>query len=247
LIVFALARRPALATDFAAFAVSPLTLAAIARLARFGTLALFATFAWFALFSAIAVVFTAFARFTGLSASLTALPVTVATIARAASARAALIVTLTIGLLRLLVLRVVAFGLIGAGGDLTILAPIGIRFLATLFVAIHLVFVAIVLLRRRLRRLHHADQTEIVVGVLEVVFAKHPITRARGITRELEVAFENHRGWAADFCLGTIAFKRAVGILVSATTAAMVSTTAATVIAVPAATWPTATTPLTLH
>jgi hypothetical protein len=64
-------------------------------------------------------------------------------------------------------------------------------------------------------RLHRAQQTEIMVGVLEIILAQHAVAGAGGVARILQIAFVDQRRWAAHFrALRTAALHRAVGILV---------------------------------
>jgi hypothetical protein len=230
LIVGPFARRTPFATAFAPFAFSARTLSA------FGALTLAALSA-FALGFAVAFArLASFARFAALTLAL-------ATKAIAASTAAAeFAFAPTILLLLLLALLKIGIGLIAAFcKGFAILCALG---LLPLLIAIHVVVVSLVLrLRRRLRRLHGADEPEIMVSVLEVVLAQDSIARTRGVARKLQVALKDHRRRTADFGLGPVALQRAVGVLMATATTA---TTA--VIAVMSTTArPTAAAPLTLH
>ena len=92
-------------------------------------------------------------------------------------------------------------------------------------------------LRRRRRRLHLPHQPEIVVGVLQIVLAQHPVARSGRVARQLQVALVNERGRAAEFGVRSIGLERAIGRVVSA---------AAVIVMTAAARFTTAA-PLTLH
>ena len=88
-------------------------------------------------------------------------------------------------------------------------------------------------LRRRHSRLHLPPEPEIVVGVLQVVLAQHPVSRARGIARKLQVPLVDVGSRAADFRLRPGALHLAVRVLL--------------VVMMTAAARFTAAAPLTLH
>ena len=88
---------------------------------------------------------------------------------------------------------------------------------AALLVRLLLIVVRVLLTKLLLRR---GDQTEVMLGVLIVIFRGYRITRSLCITRELDVFFRDMRSGAADFDVGTVRFVNArEGILTLAVVA----------------------------
>ena len=77
--------------------------------------------------------------------------------------------------------------------------------------------------------------------MLEIVLAQHAVTRTLRVTRELQIALVQMRGWPTDLDLGPVALKRTVGMVMATLVVIVVvviSTTAARL---------TTAAPLTLH
>jgi hypothetical protein len=90
------------------------------------------------------------------------------------------------------------------------------------------------------RRLHGAQQAEIVFGVLQVVLAEDPIAGRRGVSGELLVFLEDVLGVAADLrALGAVGVKRPIGVLSLGLAAAAAAAATSATATIPAA--------LTLH
>ncbi len=145
----------------------------------------------------LAVVFAAFAFAAfGAGFALAALAIAAIAVAPATSAAAEIaFAALTVELLLLLFARrEIDIRLIGA----VIARGLGfaIRFGAlgaALFALEVAAFIETLRLRRRRRRLHRAHETEIMVGVLGVVFAQNAIAGAGGVAGKLQIALVNVR------------------------------------------------------
>lgn len=63
------------------------------------------------------------------------------------------------------------------------------------------------------RGLHRADEPEIVIRVLKVVFAKDPVAGRRRVARQLQIAFKNMSSRPADFHVRPCALHRPIGLV----------------------------------
>jgi hypothetical protein len=219
-------------TRLAAFA------AVTARLTRL--CAFTARFALLAAFAARFATFIAFARF---KTAAFAFAFRTEAIAAVAVAATALIAFTACALLWAFALRIVGIGLVVAA-VLSVFSAFAFGpALVIAFIIAVIEAVVLLLLLHRHGGLHRAHETEIVIGVLHVVFAQHTVARTGGVASELQVAFKNVGGRTTDLDLGSVALERPVRVVVSATAAA----TLATVIIATTAARLTAAAPLTLH
>jgi hypothetical protein len=90
-------------------------------------------------------------------------------------------------LLRLLALREVDVGLIAVLG-VRLFALGAIVLACALVVSLAFALIEAVRLRRRLGGLRCTPKAEVVVGVLQIIFAEHTIARTGGVARELLIA-----------------------------------------------------------
>ncbi len=97
-------------------------------------------------------------------------------------------------------------------GESRLGTEVGITLTLVAFVGLRVI--ALALWTRRLLRLALAelllrcgDQTEVMFGVLVIVFRCDRITRCAGITRELHIFFGNVRGGAANLDIGPVRFE----------------------------------------
>lgn len=74
--------------------------------------------------------------------------------------------------------------------------------------------------RRRKRRLAQAPETEIMLGVLEIILAHHAIARGGRISRQLQIAFVDVGCRSTDFNVRAVALHGAVRVVSTATTTA---------------------------
>ena len=114
----------------------------------------------------------------------------------------------------------------------------GFRFRRALFFAFELLLGAVAFRRRRRRGgLHQPHEAEVMIRMLQIILAQHPVARGRRITRQLQVAFIDVRGRTTDLGVRPIAFHGPVGV----------SAAAALMIVMMSAAWFTTAAPLTLH
>lgn len=99
---------------------------------------------------------------------------------------------------------------------------------------------ALGLLGRRCRRLHLSQQTEVMIGVLRIIFAQYPVPRRHGVARELQITLVNERGRPSYLYLGAIALHGAVRLVAMPAPAAVA-------VEIAAAAGLTTATALTLH
>jgi len=217
-------------------ALSPLT-------ARFTGLNAFTTgLALLPAFAAQFAAFAAFARFEAAAFAFAFWPEAATAIAISATAWIAFAASALL-LRALFALRVFSAGLI-------VTIATGLGFFAALalgtalVVAFIVAVVEVLLLLHRHCGLHRADKSEIVIGMLRVVFAQHAVPRAGGVSGELQIPLKNVRRRTTNLDLRTVALERAVRMVMPTTTAAaavvavVITTTAARL---------TTTAPLTLH
>lgn len=206
---------------------------AIARRALLAARTLFArrTFGALLAFAATLASFTAAFAFFAFVAAIAAAAATPPASAVAFAAFALLELALLLALVEFGfgLIAFAAFAFIGAFG-------LSAHFLVTFSIIV--AEAVIELLGGRRRWLHRAHQTEIMVGVLQVVFAQHAITGACRIARQLQIALKDVSGRPADFRVRTVALHRAVWLMMMAAVVVMSTTTTA---------WLTAAAPLTLH
>jgi hypothetical protein len=102
----------------------------------------------------------------------------------------------------------------------------GLELLAVLVVVeIGIVAEALLLVVARFRRLlmgwlHGAQDTIVVLGVLEIAFRHHPVAGRVRVTRQLEILFVDGRRRSTDLDVGAVALERAIGLMTAATSAA---------------------------
>lgn len=225
--------RTALTAAFARRTIAAAFATVLTRRTLSAFAAILASFALFTAFGAVAAFATAFAIAVTASPAATTAEFTVAATFAA------------IEILLPLAFREFDVGLLAALGGA--FAAFGRRFAfsgSAFFIALEFAFrrtVAILLLLLdRNRRLHQAQHAEVMLSVLEIILAHHAIARAGRVTRELQVALVDHRGWSADLHVRAVALKCAVRVVVPAAAATLVTTV------VPAARLTTAAS-LTLH
>jgi hypothetical protein len=173
-----------------------------------------------ALSALFAVFATAFAF-----ATLAIRPVTVAAATTTAEAILAALGVLLMLRTLLLELAFRLLALAARGFGFAALGAFGLRrFIFS--VEIRLVGEAVLLHWGRHRRLHLAQEAEIVLGVLEEIFRRHPVAGRLRVARHLQVALIDERRRPADFPLRAIALHRPVRVLMTATLVVMVMTTA---------------------
>jgi hypothetical protein len=202
-------------------------------------LALAPAFAFFA-FAAIALIWFADAfALGGFHALATLAAARAEPVAPAATpARIAVAITIKIALIAPLLLEVGLRLLFACTGDALHIAFLGdLGLWRALFLAIEVALAGIAIsLRRRHRRLHLPQQTEIMISVLEIILAQHSIAGGGRIARVLQVALVHDRRRAPNLgIVRAVAFHRPVRVVV-------------VVVLMPAATtWSPAAAALTLH
>jgi hypothetical protein len=80
--------------------------------------------------------------------------------------------------------------------------------------------------------LEHAQDAEVMIGVLEIIFRHHPVARGKGVPRQLLVFFEHVLGVAANLdVFRAVRVEGAVHILLRLTPAAITAIAAAAIAA----------------
>lgn len=170
-------------------------------------------------------VIASFARLSALSATFGTEAIAATTIAASTEIAVAATVKLPV-LFALWKIRIwlvaAAFGRNLALGAFIIRATFFVAFIVWLGVE------ALAQLRSGHSWLHRAHHAEVMIGVLQIILAQHPISRGGRIARELQVTLVNHRGVTANLHLWAIALHGAVRVVVVVIIAVVVmSTTAA--------------------